>query len=501
MNNGRVWPNSVLLPDGKVLAVGGGRGGTYANPVLQSELFDPATETWSVMASQQAPRVYHGTAVLLPDGRVLSAGHDNGGYQTTGEVYSPPYLFKGARPTIAGAPSSVGYGAQFSVSTPDAGSIERIALLRPSSTTHSLNQDQRSVDLAFSVTDANTLSVAAPGGGIEAPPGPYMLFLISASGVPSVASFIDVGVAPRPPAPAITGFTPTSGEVGSVVTISGTNFAGASAVTFNGIPAGQFAVVSDTSISATVPPETTTGRIRVATPGGTATSDSDFTVVGPPTASLYRDAVLADGPVGYWRLAETSGYAQDETGIAGRGSYVNGVTRGVPGALVTDDDLAARFDGVNDYVSVGHSSALNVGDKFSYELWFKRGTSQGTSQRLLHKGVGPAALGFGTNNKLVLLPGGSGVSTTATSTTAITDQSWHHLVATKDGASSHLYVDGVDVTVPVTNTTMTTSTTALNIARSTSASAYVNADIDEVALYPVALSAERVRAHLQAGRG
>ena len=499
MNQGRVWVNSVLLPDGKVLAVGGGRGGTYTSPVLESELFDPATETWSVMAPQQAPRVYHSTAVLLPDGRVLSAGHDNGGYQTTAEIYSPPYLFKGPRPTIADAPSSVPYGGQFSVSTPDARSIARIALLRPDSTTHSLNQDQRSVDLAFSVTDDNTLSVAAPAGGNEAPPGPYMLFLMSASGVPSVASFIDVGVAPRPPAPAITGFTPTSGEAGSVVTISGTNFAGASTVTFNGVPAGQFAVVSDASISATVPPEATTGRIRVATAGGTATSDSDFTVVGPPTGSRYRDAVLADGPVGYWRLAETSGYAQDETGIAGRGSYVNGVTRGVAGALLTDDNLAARFDGVNDYVSVGHSSALNVGDTFSYELWLKRGASQGTTQRLLHKGAGPAALGLGTSNKLVLLPGGTGMATTATSATAITDQSWHHVVATKSGASVHLYVDGVDVTALGTNTTMTANTTALNIARATSSSAHTNADIDEVAMYPVALSAERVRAHLEAG--
>ena len=502
MNQGRVWVNPVLLPDGKVLAVGGGRGGTYANPVLESELFDPATGTWSVMASQQAPRAYHSTAVLLPDGRVLSAGHDNGSYQTTAEIYSPPYLFKGPRPTIAGAPSSMRYGDQFTVSTPDARSIARIALLRPDSTTHSLNQDQRYEDLAFSVTDDNTLSVTAPGGGTEAPSGRYMLFLISASGVPSVASFVDVAVAtPRPPAPAITGFTPTSGEAGSVVTVSGTNFAGATAVTFGGVPAGQFAVVSDTSISATVPPEATTGRIRVTTAGGTATSDSDFTVGGPPTGGQYRDAVLADGPVGYWRLAETSGYAQDETGIAGLGRYVNGVTRGVAGALATDDDLAARFDGVDDYVSIGHSSALNVGDTFSYELWIKRGTVQGKSQRLLHKGAGPAALGLGVNNKLVLLPGGAGVATTATSASAITDQSWHHVVATKSGASARLYVDGIDVTTLGTDTTMTASTTSLNLARATSGSGYTNADIDEVAVYPVALSAERVRAHLEAGRG
>jgi hypothetical protein len=502
MSTGRVWVNPVLLPDGKVLAVGGGRGGTYTNPVLQSELFDPATETWSVMASQQAPRVYHSTAVLLPDGRVLSAGHDNGNFQTTAEIYSPPYLFKGPRPSTTGAPSSVDYGDRFTVSTPDARSIARVALLRPDSNTHSLNQDQRYEDLAFSVTDDGTLSVTAPAGGNVAPPGPYMLFLISGSGVPSVASFIDVAVGgPQPPAPVITGFTPTSGDIGSVVTVSGTNFTGTTAVTFGGVPAGQFAVVSDTSISATVPPGATTGRIRVTTAGGTATSDSDFTVGSPPTGSQYRAAVLADGPVGYWRLAETSGDAKDETGIAGLGRYRNGVTRGVAGALVTDANLAARFDGVDDYVSIGHSSALNLGDTFSYELWLKRGAAQGTSQRLLHKGAGPATLGLGANNKLVLLPGGTGVATTASSASAITDRSWHHVVATKSGASARLYVDGVDVTTLGSNTTMTASTTALNIARSTSGSGYADADIDEVAVYPVALSPERVRAHFEAGRG
>jgi hypothetical protein len=502
MSTGRVWVNPILLPDGKVLAVGGGRGGTYTNPVLQSELFDPATETWSVMASQQAPRVYHSTAVLLPDGRVLSAGQDNGNYQTRAEIYSPPYLFKGPRPSITGAPSSVDYGDGFTISTPDARSIARVALVRPDSMTHSLNQDQRHEDLAFSVTDDGTLSVTAPAGGNVAPPGPYMLFLISGSGVPSVASFIDVAAGgPRPPAPVITGFTPTSGDIGSVVTISGTNFTGTTAVTFGGVPAGQFAVVSDTSISATVPPGATTGRIRVTTGGGTATSVSDFTVGSPPPGSQYRAAVQADGPVGYWRLAETSGDAKDETGIAGLGRYRNGVTRGVAGALLTDANLAARFDGVDDYVSIGHSSALNFGDTFSYELWLKRGAAQGTSQRLLHKGAGPATLGLGANNKLVLLPGGTGAATTASSASAITDRLWHHVVATKSGASARLYVDGVDVTALGSNTTMTASTTALNIARSTSGTGYADADIDEVAVYPVALSPERVRAHFEAGRG
>ena len=499
LNSGRVWANGVLLPDGKVLAVGGGGGGTYTNPVKQAELFDPQTESWTQMATQQGPRVYHSTAVLLPDGRVLSAGHDNGTQQTMAEIYSPPYLFQGPRPTISSAPSTVTYGAQFDVATPEAASIQKVVLIRPSSTTHSLHEDQRSVELSFTATSGSNLSVTAPANGTAAPPGPYMLFLVNSDGVPSVAPFVTVNSAPTPPAPTVTGFSPGSGSVGSVVDIDGTNFTGATGVTFNNVAATQYSVSSATHITATIPSGATTGRIRVTTPGGTATSASDFTVVPIPNA--YRDAVLADGPVGYWRLTETTGAAVDTTGNAAGGSYLGGVTRGVQGALAGDSNLAARFDGTDDYVSVPDNNALDRGDVFSYELWVKRGALQGTSQRLLHKGAGVASLGFGLNNKLVLLPGGTGAVNIASSTTAVTDQSWHHVVATKNGAEVHIYVDGVDRTAAATNSTLTSNATALNIGRASTGSGYSSADIDEVAVYPTALTPARVLAHYQAGQG
>jgi hypothetical protein len=192
MTFARRWANAVLLADGTVLVIGGGASGNYTGPVLTPELYDPVTATWTQMAAQAAPRMYHSTAVLLPDGRVLSAGQSSGSLQQTGEVFSPPYLFAGARPTITSAPSSVGYGQQFSITTPDFASIGRVALVKAGSVTHSNNFDQRYVDLTFSSDGSSGLTATSPPDSNHAPPGWYMLFILS-SGVPSVASWVQVG--------------------------------------------------------------------------------------------------------------------------------------------------------------------------------------------------------------------------------------------------------------------------------------------------------------------
>ena len=106
----RSYHNLTLLPDGSVLTTGGGStkdGVNYANSVLAAELWSPVTKTWSTMASMQVGRLYHGTAVLLLDGRVLVAGSGRAGPepQFSAEIYSPPYLFKGPRPTISSIPA------------------------------------------------------------------------------------------------------------------------------------------------------------------------------------------------------------------------------------------------------------------------------------------------------------------------------------------------------------------------------------------------------------
>jgi len=188
----RVWANSVLLADGTVLVAGGGGAGYYRNPVFIPELYDPVAGTWTQMAPQAAPRMYHSTAVLLPDGRVLSAGQSSGKMQKTGEIFSPPYLFAGPRPTITSAPASLGYNEQFSIATPDYANITRVALVKAGSVTHSNNFDQRYVDVTFQSDGSGGLTATSPPDSNQAPPGWYMLFILD-NGVPSVASWVQVG--------------------------------------------------------------------------------------------------------------------------------------------------------------------------------------------------------------------------------------------------------------------------------------------------------------------
>jgi hypothetical protein len=192
MSIARRQTNATLLPDGKVLVTGGVSGQGFNNkdtPVFTAELWDPATESFTPMASMARPRWYHSTAVLLPDGRVLSAGGD---HNPSAEVFSPPYLFKGARPLVRRAPTSAAYGEVFTIATPDEASIAAVNLVRLTSVTHANNMSQRINQLRF-VRAEGGLKVTAPSDPNLCPPGHYMLFLLNDQGVPSVAPIIRIG--------------------------------------------------------------------------------------------------------------------------------------------------------------------------------------------------------------------------------------------------------------------------------------------------------------------
>lgn len=186
----------VLLPDGQVLAIGGtsARGNDASGAVLTPELWTPSTGRWTAMASMQTPRLYHSTAMLLPDGRVLAAGGGRGSGGTdyeNAEIFAPPYLFDGPRPTITSAPTAVAFGRTFVVNTPDATSITKAVLISLASVTHTVNMSQHVNQLGFQAT-AGGLRLTAPSNRRYTPPGHYMLFLLNAQGVPSIAPIIRI---------------------------------------------------------------------------------------------------------------------------------------------------------------------------------------------------------------------------------------------------------------------------------------------------------------------
>ncbi len=221
LNNARWFSTAVVLPTGNVLAFNGANrddvllpGTTF--PVHQTEEFDPATNTWTKLASSIDPRTYHNTAVLLPTGQVLVGGNSPistlyaynqtlpGGFSNdfrdpSFEIYNPPYLNWGiAQPAITSAPQQVDYGKTMTVTTDQAASkIAKVVLVRNTALTHLIDGDQKTIDLPIVSRAGKTLTVDTPPSGDVAPPGSYMLFADETTPkglIPSVAQQVAVGV-------------------------------------------------------------------------------------------------------------------------------------------------------------------------------------------------------------------------------------------------------------------------------------------------------------------
>ncbi len=215
LEHARWHANGILLPTGEILAVGGG---LYDNvvvhgqpdiPIMEPEIYDPASESWRTLAPMQVPRMYHSTAVLLPDARVLVAGHvplpnpfkaarDTYNPQvneTRMEIFEPPYLFRGPRPTVDAAPAAVAYGETFEVEATLPAGLDSVVLFHPGSTTHAYDMAQRGVELVVLAQQDGLITVQAPPNSVVAPPGHYMLFVNGEhveGPVPSVAAWVEL---------------------------------------------------------------------------------------------------------------------------------------------------------------------------------------------------------------------------------------------------------------------------------------------------------------------
>lgn len=204
----RVWRNvapmryarhkltSTILADGSVFVSGGSSadGNDDAQSVFAGELFDPKTETWTETDHMRVPRLYHSTAVLLPDGRVMSMGGGLGaGYTTHSnlQIYSPPYLFKGDRPTIQKVAETIKHGQTLRVQSSEAADIANVNLIRLSSDTHSFNSSQHLLKASFK-RKGKYVDVAIPGNPALSPSGHYILFLLNKKGVPSIGRIVRI---------------------------------------------------------------------------------------------------------------------------------------------------------------------------------------------------------------------------------------------------------------------------------------------------------------------
>jgi hypothetical protein len=225
--------NGTILADGTVLITGGSSNGytctaagvctcpagvtcnpstfdDYTNPVYPAELYNPGTQTFTVLASMDKYRGYHSTALLLPDARVLSSGGDFSCVSPTNilkvpshcnvvpnpytaEIFTPPYLETGAaRPTITSAPTSVTYNQEYTVQTPNAASITQVTFIRLGTVTHTFNENQRINYLSFTPTSGGgSITITTPATSNVTPPGHYMLFILQ-NGVPSEAAIIQI---------------------------------------------------------------------------------------------------------------------------------------------------------------------------------------------------------------------------------------------------------------------------------------------------------------------
>lgn len=504
----RGYANLTVLPDGNVLVTGGGRtanGADIANAVHEAEIWSPITETWRTVASTQNPRLYHSTALLLADGRVLvtGGGRFTGNDQLNAEIYSPPYLFKGARPTITSVQTSAQYGSGIFVATPDPSSIASVSLIQPGAVTHDFNQSQRFMNLGFQQA-AGGLTVQAPASGNLAPPGYYMLSIVNSNGVPSVSRFIKLS------AQSVSDSQPPSVTITSPVdeaTVTNTITVNATATDNVGVLGVQFKLDGlDLGVEDMSEPYSFSWNTATATNGRHTLSATARDQAGNSQTASIKVTTSNTAPpppnglVAAYAFEEGNGTTTtDATGNGQNGTIVSATwtTAGKYGN-------ALSFNGAFSYVTVSDSNLLDLTTGMTLSAWIYPTTiNQGEWRNVIIKErtggeVYNLYANIDTNKPAVFVVGSSAPSTPvdAQGTTPIRLNAWSYLTATYDGVTLKLYVDGVLMGSRTLSGNLLTSTGPLRIGGNSIWTEFFKGNIDEVRVYNRALSQAEIQSDM-----
>ncbi|QHA04918.1 DUF1929 domain-containing protein [Streptomyces broussonetiae] len=200
---GTRYPQASILPDDTVLVSGGSEDyrGRGDSDILQARLYHPDSNSFTRVADPLVGRNYHSGSILLPDGRVMFFGSDSlygdkantrpGKFEQRIEIYTPPYLYRGSRPSLGGGPQTIARGASGTFTSRQAAGIRKVRLVRPSASTHVTDVDQRSIALDFR-TSGDRITVRVPENRNLVQSGWYMLFVDDDQGTPSVAQWVKV---------------------------------------------------------------------------------------------------------------------------------------------------------------------------------------------------------------------------------------------------------------------------------------------------------------------
>lgn len=306
MSFARQFANSVILPTGEVMIIGGNTSGRKFNDtgsILVPEIWNPTTRQWRQLAPMSVPRNYHSLALLLPDGRVWAGGSGLGGNSADhrdAQLFTPPVLFNAdgsaaTRPVITQSPSYVGVGTTFAVqATPG---ITKFNFIKMSSQTHSTNTDLRFISLPFTETSPGVYTVTSHSNLSVMTPGYWMLFGIGQNGAYSVAKIIQVD-----PTSTVTVANPGSQfsavNVPTTLAVYGTAPGGGS-VTYSatGLPGG-LSINPGTGVISGTPTSTGTfssARVTVTDGGTTASTTFAWTITPPNVSQQFASFTSASG--------------------------------------------------------------------------------------------------------------------------------------------------------------------------------------------------------------